>query len=344
MKFISFFLQRIGRILAVLLGVSLLTFGLVHAIPGSPWNNYSTEARAMSNLGMDEATLRELNRHFGLDQPLWRQFTRYLIGDWDKNGDFTCGAVCGNLGPSISQRGRSVQSVFFSPPRGKGAWDSQFGYSLRLVLLGSVFALGVGIPAGLFSALRPNHPLSRAITYGLTGLASIPNFILGLLAVIVLATGLHWIKVLPDWHNPGHWIVPALVLAALPMTSLARMTRATVRSILGEAYIRAARAKGVPARLVLWRHALRNALAPLVTYSGPLLVEMFSGLFVVESLYSFPGLGRQFWDAVLKLDYPLILGLTLFYATILALINLLSELLNEALDPRIRANQQRGDL
>ncbi len=337
-------IRRVGRTAAVLGGVAVLAFLLMHAIPGSPWDNYSSGARAMSNLSMDDITRANLSYRFGLDLPLWRQFTRYLIGDLDAQGVPFCGAICGNLGPSSSLRGRSVQNVLFEPARGHSFWESRFGYSLRLVLLSSAFALGLGIPLGMYSALRPHGLATRLISFGLAGLISIPNFILGLLAVVVLASWLKLIKVLPDWQNPAHWIVPALVLAAMPMASLARMTRTAIRSVLGEPFIHMARAKGVPAGRVLSRHVLRNVLASLVTYTGPLLVEIFTGLFVIESLYSFPGLGRQFWDAVLKLDYPLVLGLTLFYAVTLALVNLLGEVLSEAIDPRIRAGQQRGDL
>jgi oligopeptide transport system permease protein len=285
-----------------------------------------------------------LNRRFGLDLPLWRQFSRYIVGDWDQQGRFFCGAICGNLGPSISMGGRSVQDVLFKPARGLGFWECQFGYSLRLVLLGAAIAVGFGIPLGVRSALRPNGLTSRIISFGLVGLISIPNFVLGLLAVVVLAAWLKLITILPDWHNPAHWIVPALVLAAMPMASLARMTRAAIGSVLGEDYIRTARAKGVPGARVLRLHVMRNTLIPLITYLGPLLVEMFTGLFVVENLYSFPGFGRQFWNAVLKLDYPMILGLALIYALAIELVNLLVEVVCEVIDPRIRADPQRGDL
>ena len=341
---LQFVLQKLARLLAVLTGVLLITFLLMHAVPGNPWNNFSPSARAMTNVDINTSMQRELNRRFGLDLPLWRQFTRYVIGDWDEKGAFFCGAVCGNLGLSTSQRGRSVQDVLFAPPEGRGFWESRFGYSLRLVLFGGAIVVGLGIPLGLLSALRPNSRLSRFISIGLAGLISVPNFILGLLAMIGLASWLKIIKVLPDWHNPGDWVVPALVLAVMPLAALARITRATVLNTLGEAYVRTARAKGASQARVMLVHVLRNALVPVITFLGPLVIEMFAGMLVVENLYGFPGFGRQFWDSILKLDYPMILGLVLIYATGIVLVNLLIEMVCEVLDPRIRANKQPGSL
>ena len=326
----------------VLVGVTLITFLLMHAIPGNPWSNYSSSPRMMLGLRIDKSSSVQLDRHFGLDLPLWRQFTRYVIGDFDEDGSFFCGAVCGNLGPSIQQRGRSVQDVLFGPPEGKTFWESRFGYSIRLVLLGSLIAAGLGIPLGILSALRPNSALGRAISVGLAALISIPNFVLGLLAIIVLASWLKIIEVLPDWDIPSHWIIPAFVLAVMPMASIARVTRASLINVLNEDYVRTARAKGLTQTRVMLVHVMRNALVPIITFLGPALVEMFAALLIVENLYAFPGFGREYWGAVLTLDYPMIMGLTLIYAIGIMLVNLLTEILCEILDPRIRSIRHPG--
>ncbi len=333
---IRFLLYKVLRMSGVVLGALLLMFLLVRAIPGSPWNNYNTTPRVFSNISVDASTQRMLERHYGLDLPLWRQFIRYVIGDVDTDGHFFCGVVCGNLGPSIQQRGRSVQNILFAPPEGMTFWESRFGYSIRLVGLGSVLATGMGVALGLWGATRPNSAGGQVLSFSLAALVSIPNFVLGILAVLVLASSLKIIKVLPDWDAPGNWLIPAIVLAVMPMANIARMTRAAVQNILREEYIRAARAKGLTARRVLWVHAMRNALAPILTFLGPMLLEMFTGLLIVENLYAFPGFGREYWRAVLALDYPLIMGLTLMYATGIVLVNTLIEVLSEALDPRLR--------
>jgi oligopeptide transport system permease protein len=328
--------------LTALLGVALIMFLLMHAIPGTPWRNYSPYFRLMPGISIDPYTERELFRRFGLDQPLWRQFSSYIIGYLDTDGSFSCGAVCGNLGPSIRQRGRTVQEVLFEPPEGMTTWESRFGYSIRLVLLGALIAVGLGVPLGVLSGAQPRSALSRSISVGLAALISIPNFVLGLLAIIVLASWLSILDVLPDWDYPVNWIVPGLVLAVMPMASIARVTHASITNILAEDYVRTARAKGLAHRRVLLVHVLRNALAPILTFLGPTLMELFTGLFVIESVYSFPGFGREFWKAVLELDYPMIMGLTLVYATGIVVVNALIEVLCETLDPRLRLAKPGG--
>lgn len=341
---LQFLLRKFMRVITVLLGVVLITFLLMHAIPGSPWSNYSSSPRAMVNMSIDKSTQRQLDHRFGLDLPLWRQFTRYLIGDLDEDGKFFCGAVCGNLGPSILQRGRSVTDVLFEPPEGKTFWASRFGYSIRLVLLASLIAAGLGIPLGIWSALKPYSLVGRTISVSLAGLVSIPNFVLGLLAIIVLASWLKLIKVLPDWENPGDWIIPAIVLAVVPMAGIARVTRVSVMNIMNEDYIRVARAKGLRESSVVSIHMMRNALVPIITFLGPTLMELFTGLLIVENLYAFPGFGRGYWQAVMALDYPMIMGLTLIFAAGIVLINVLIEILCQILDPRLRSSASGGAL
>lgn len=335
--------SKILKMVAVLVGVTAFTYTLIHLIPGSPWNNYASSQRALQNTNADLATMRELNRRFGLDLPLWRQYTRFMIGDIDDSGTFFCGALCGNLGPSIKHSGRSVQSVLFEPPEGKPAWDSRFGYSLRLALLGVCITIGIGLPLGILSAAWPRSRLSRWISVFLAALVSIPNFVLGLLAIVVLASWLKVMNVLPDWREPAHWVIPAVVLAVMPLASTARVTHAALIDILNEDYVRAARAKGLSQARVILKHVTRTALAPIITFTGPALVEMFTGLFVIENLYAFPGIGREFWLAILSLDYTLIMGLTLVYATGIILINTMIELTCAALDPRIRSAQSPGN-
>jgi len=330
--------KTILRGIAIVLGATICIFLLMHAIPGNPWMNHSVERRLAlgPNLYLDQATMDNLNRHFGLDLPLWRQLGRYLVGDYyGENGGFVCGAICGNLGPSITQRGRSVQDVLFAAPEGQSRWNSRFGYSIRLVFWSALLAIGLGIPLGITSGTTRNKFLSRSISVVLAAVISIPNFILGLLAILILASWLKILKVIPDWSNPVDWIVPALVLALMPLAGIARATRTFVKDIATAEHIRTAHAKGLTPARILRDHLLRNALVPLITYLGPIIMELLTGLFIIEALYSFPGIGREYWIAVLKLDYSMILGLTMIYATGMVTLNILNTILCGLLDPRL---------
>ena len=228
------------------------------------------------------------------------------------------------------------------PPAGMSIWESRFGYSIRLVMFGALIAVGCGIPLGVLIAKNPTSGLSRTSSVVLAALISIPNFVLGLLMIILLASHLKIIKVLPDWDSPGSWIVPAIVLAVMPMANIARMTLASITNIMNEDYVRTARAKGLSQTRVTISHVLRNALVPIITFLGPTIMEMLTGLLIVENLFSFPGFGRVYWESVLRLDYPMILGLTLVYSTTIMLVNILIEISCEILDPRIRSIKQQG--
>jgi oligopeptide transport system permease protein len=338
---LQFFVRKLLHVVVVLVGVILITFLLMHAVPGNPWSNYSTAQRIQLGLASDKPIRSALEHRFGFDLPLWRQFTRYVIGDFDDDGTFFCGAICGNLGPSIQQQGRSVSDILFGAPEGKTALESRFGYSIRLVLLGSLIAVGIGIPLGIVGATQPKGT-SSSLSVGLAALISIPNFVWGLLTIIVFASWLKVMKVLPDWESPRDWIIPAVVLAIMPMASIARVTRASIQNIMNEDYVRTARAKGLGQMRVLLVHVLRNAIVPIITFLGPTLMEMFTGLLIVENLYSFPGFGREYWSSVLNLDYPMILGLTLIYATGITFVNVLIDFMGELLDPRIRLAKPGG--
>lgn len=338
---LQYIIKKTIRVLLILFGVILVMFLLLHAIPGNPLSNYMVNAqRAMSSYSLDDNVMREINRRYGLDLPVWHQFTRYIIGDRIE-GVFVCGVICGNLGPSISQRGRPIEDILFTPPPGKTFWASQFGFSVRLVLFSSLIAICLGIPLGIAGAKNYLKPYNRVQSVFLAALVSIPNFVLGLLAVVIFASWLHVAKVIPDWNNFSDWLIPAFVLAAMPMANVARVMQVTLVNTQNMDYVRTARAKGLPERQVILVHIMRNAIVPFIAYLGPTLVELFGGLFVVESLFSFPGFGRQYWLAVLKLDYPLILGLTLFYAAGITLVNLVIEIASELLDPRLKEQKEQ---
>ena len=330
-----FILRRLGWNVLVLLGVALTAFLLMHAIPGSPWNRVSGE-RALKNIYLDENTRKALDRHFGLDQPLWRQFTAYILGDSDEAGIFTCGVVCGNFGPSYRQRGRSVQDILFSAPENGSFLQSRFAYSIRLALLALVAVAAGGILSGIQAALHQNSLLDRAISFTATIGMSIPNFVLGLVLLILFASGLGLITIRANWSEARSWAVPVIVLAVAPAGLLSRLTRTSILDVLHEDYIRTAHSKGLTRQTVTNVHVLRNAMVPLVAYLGPIFLELVAGSFVIEAMFGFPGMGREYWEAVVNLDYSMIMAVTLLDGAFLVLANLGVDILYAAVDPRIR--------
>jgi ABC-type dipeptide/oligopeptide/nickel transport system permease component len=313
----------------------LLVFLLMHATPGNPWDR-SGEVRALINITLDTATRENLNRHFGLDKPLWRQFTGYIIGDIDENGDFQCGLVCGNMGPSYRQIGRTVQEILFQPAEGQPWWKTRFTYSLLLAFVSFLLMILIGVPVGISSALKENSGYDRFSTMATTIAMSIPNFVVGLLLIIILASGLGLISVRATWSNPKDWIVPAFVLALSPAAMLARITRTSMLEALHEDYIRTARSKGLTEYRIITLHVFKNALIPVVTFLGPAFIELIAGSFVIEALFGYPGMGREYWESINARDYSMILGVTVLYGIFIALANLFVDLAYSLLDPRIR--------
>lgn len=335
---LRFLLHRLAWTILVLLGVLLITFLLMHAMPGNPWDRASAQ-RMMQNYQPTPQMLARLDRRFGFDLPVWRQFTRYVIGDVDERGQFICGLICGDLGESTRQLGRSVRDILFSLPEGKTSiWDSRVGYTLRLAGLAFLFAVGLGVPVGVRAAVKRSSRFDHFWTLLMTMGMSIPNFVIGLLLLVTLTSVLDLISVIPDWSQPQAWIVPALVLAVAPMGTIARMTRTATLEVLQRDYVRTARSKGLGEPAVISRHVFRNALIPVVTLLGPVLVELIAGSFVIEAMFGFPGFGREYWLALTNLDYGMIAGVTLLYAGLIVLVNLIVDMLYGVLDPRVRGS------
>ena len=334
---LNFFFQRAVRIILILASVELLVFLLVHAIPGSPWDTPSNQLKAMRNVFVDDKTMERRFKYFGLDLPLWRQFTRYLIGDVHEDGKFVCGVICGNLGPSTRQAGRSVQDILFRPPKGHGAWDSRVGYTIRLVSLSFAIVALLGIPLGVASAYWARSRFDQTLSTVLTTVVSIPIFILGLLGILIFASGLKWINVLPDWSEPKYWILPTILLSAIPLANLVRIARAAMLNAMSGDYIRTARAKGLTRAQTMWRHILPNSLISILTYLLPIFVELLAASFIIEAIFAFPGFGREYWDSITDLDYAMIMGITFLYACTITLANLFLETVYRLIDPRMRA-------
>jgi oligopeptide transport system permease protein len=299
-----------GRVLAfvpVLWVVATLTFALLRFLPGGPFDKEKT---------LPPEILRNLERRYALDGTLAEQYVDYLGR-----------LVRGDLGPSYKYVGRGVSDIL----------ADALPVSIELGLLALVIALGGGISLGLAAGARHGSALDRSIGFATLIGVSAPSFVIGAGLILGVALGLDWLPA-GLWEGPAYAILPALTLAALPLAYIAQLTRAQVVAVMDQDYVRTARAKGVTEGRVRRHHVLRNALLAVLTYFGPLLAILLTGSFVVEKIYAIPGMGRFFVTAVTNRDYPLVLGVTLVYATLVLVSNLIVDLLYAWLDPRIRVS------
>ncbi|MBE2236412.1 MAG: ABC transporter permease [Caldilineaceae bacterium] len=326
----TYLIRRIFWMVPVLLLVALITFTMMHQAPGGPWD------RDPSRRQVDSSTQEALNKKFGLDKPL---FINLEGGNPLDSQFFTYvgNAIQGDLGPSYRQRGRMVQDVLFEPPKGKAIWDSRFGYSMRLGLLALVMAAFLGIPLGILAALKRNTLFDYSALFMSTIGISVPSFVLAIFLIILLAGRLNILKIIQrDWSNPAAWMVPAVVLGFGTFAYITRLTRNSMLEVMGQDYIRTARAKGLGGRVIITRHMLRNALIPVMTIMGPALAGLITGSFIIETMFGFPGSGREYVTAIGNRDYSMIMGTTLIYALLIVLANLTVDIMYGFLDPRIK--------
>ena len=287
-------------------GIATITFFLMHFVPGGPWD---------SEKKLHPAVVENLNARYGLDDSLWTQYRRFLSN-----------CLKGDLGVSFNTfQGREVTDII------------RQGLPATAILGALAFglAVGVGVPLGILAAVRRNTIVDYTAVVLATLLGSIPGFVLGVLLVTAFAVNLHLLPT-GGWGSASHAVLPAIALAALPMAFVARVTRASVLEVLGEDYVRTAVAKGLSPRVVLSRHVLRNAAVPVLTVLGPELAALVVGSFIVEAVFSVPGIGRLFVQGVGNRDYGLIMGVVLFYALVISVVNLLVDVLYAVADPRIR--------
>ena len=301
-----YILRRVLWIVPVLFFVALVTFSLMHLVPGGPWDR---DTRTLP-----PATVENLKRRYGLDKPLVEQF-----------GTFLMNAVRGDLGISYQYQDRKVTDVLLRGlPR-----------TATLGVLALGMALAVGIPLGMFAALRQNTWLDYVSLFFATLGASFPSFVVAIALVIVFSVWLHWLPT-GGWGTAQHLVMPALALGFRPAAFIARLTRASMLDVVRQDYVRTARAKGLHEQRVISRHSLPNALIPVLTVVGPISADLLLGSFIIESIFSIPGIGREYVQSIGARDYAMIMGTTLFYAVAIALANLIVDLLYGVVDPRIR--------
>jgi len=300
----AYILRRLLWLIPVLLFVSLMTFTIMKLTPGGPWDREKQLAPQV---------VENLNRKYGLDQPVYVQYLTYV---WN--------AAHGDLGPSFTYQDRNVTEIIL------GGLPA----TVTLGLCASVLALVLGFPLGVVAALRRNSWIDYLCLFVATTGASIPSFVLGILLMIVFALALHLLPT-SGWGEPRNLILPAITLGFPQAAFLARITRASMLEALRQDYVRTARAKGLHEQLVLWRHILKNALIPVLTVLGPLLAFLLTGSVIVESIFAVPGTGRLFVESIHQRDYSLIMGTTLFFAFVIAVMNLLVDIAYAVVDPRI---------
>ena len=302
-KTLRYIIKRILLAIVTLWAVITVTFFVMHAVPGGPFvreKAISAEAQAA------------LEAKYGLDKPLFEQYTTYLTD-----------ALHGDFGPSIKQRGRQVTDVIADGMR----------TSAKIGIIALLIATVFGILFGSIAALRRNTIFDRIIMVMTTAFVSMPSFVMGSLLLVLFAVTLRWLPA--NGAAKNGLVLPIITLSLYPMSYITRLTRSSMLDVLGQDYIRTAKAKGVSERNIILKHALKNSLIPVITYFGPELAYIVTGSLVVEQIFAVPGIGRYFVNSITGRDYTLIMGTTIVLATLIVVMNLVSDILYKVVDPRI---------
>jgi oligopeptide transport system permease protein len=300
-----FFCDRVISSLVTLLFIITVTFVLMHAIPGGPFAGEKAVAPEVA---------RNIEKHYHLSDPLWQQYFDYLkkISRLD-------------FGPSFKYPDRTVNDLI----------QEGFPVSALIGLIAVLVALALGVPAGILSALRHTRWQDNMVMLVAIIGVSMPSFIMATLLQYVFSYKLQWLPA-ALWGTPSHLVLPVLALSALPLAFFARLVRSSMLEVLSQDYIRTARSKGLSEAAIVLRHALKNALIPLITVLGPILANLLTGTFVIERIFAIPGLGNYFVNSIYNRDYFVILGLTVFYAMLLLALNLVVDISYALIDPRIK--------
>ena len=297
--------RRLLEIVPVLFVIATITFFLVRLAPGGPFSD---------DRNVSPEVLANLEAHYGLDKPLIEQYFAFL-----KN------LAKGDLGPSFQYQGRTVNELI----------ANAFPISVELGFYALLIALFFGLIAGILASLRPNTKLDYVpMSLAMVGIC-FPTFVLGPILVLVFAIWLGWFNA-SGWLLPSDRILPAITLGAFYAAYVARLARGNMIEILAQDFVRTARAKGLKESIVVLKHALRVGILPVVSFLGPAAAGLVSGSFVVETVFNIPGLGRFFVQSAFNRDYGLIVGSVLFYASLIVLLNLLVDLLQIILNPKVR--------
>ena len=301
---LRFVLRRVLLGLPVLVTVATITFLIMHWVPGGPFDTEKI---------LPPEIIANIESKYHLDKPVPIQYLLYMKQ-----------LLQGDLGPSYKYLGRDVSDII----------RDTFPVSFTLGLCAVVVVLGLGVPTGMISAYWQNSLLDRSVLLVAAMGISVPSFVLGAICVWIFSHHWHW---LPPalWEGPRHMILPAFALGAGFAGYVARLTRTSVLGVLSSDYIRTARAKGLTEPVIMFKHVLINSIYPIVSVMGPLTAGLVTGSFVIEFIFSIPGMGRFFITAVTNRDYPLIMGVTLVYAVLIVIANLVVDMIYGWLDPRV---------
>lgn len=301
----KYIVKRISLAIVTCWLVATLTFFLMNLVPGGPF---------MAEKAITPQAQQAMMEKYGLDKPLSEQYTIYM------------GKVLqGDLGPSVKQRGRTVNSII----------ETKFPVSAKLGGISILIAVLVGVPLGSIAAFKRGKMTDNIIIVFSTCGIAVPSFVISTLLMYVLSFEFEWLPTygLTSWK---HYIMPVTALALYPASYISRLMRSSMLDVLGQDYMRTARAKGVTWFFRVFKHALRNAILPVVTYLGPLLAYTVTGSFIVEKIFTIPGLGTEFIGAITGRDYPLIMGTTIFLATLIITMNVVVDIIYTLIDPRIK--------
>lgn len=298
--------KRLAIGVATLFALATITFFLMHIIPGSPFAGETSKLPA--------AVKEKLIEKYGLDKPLGAQFAAYL-----KN------AVTGDFGTSLNRKGKAVVDII----------RAGLPATASLGMVAFVIAITVGVTLGTVAAFSKQRWVSGAVAFIATIGVSVPSFLLALLMMLLFGVMLHWLPIvgLGSWQ---HYIMPGIALALAPIAMISRLVRTNLMEVMRQDYMVLARSKGTSELMVILRHALKNAMVPVITYAGPLIATLLTGSFVIETLFSVPGIGAEFVNSVSNRDYTLIMALTVFYGAFIIVANIVTDLITAAMDPRIR--------
>lgn len=297
--------KRLGLAVITIWAVATITFFLMNMVPGGPF---------LSEKAISPQATAALEAKYGLDKPLLQQYLTYM---WD--------SLHGDFGDSLKQRGRTVMSIILM----------KFPVSARVGGISVLTSLLIGIPLGCMAAFKRGKFLDSLISVVATCGIAVPSFVICTLLLYFLGVNL---KLLPtmglaSWKN---YIMPVMALSFYPTAYIMRLMRSSMLDVLGQDYMRTAKAKGVAGFWILFKHALRNAILPVVTYVGPMLAYTVTGSFVVEKIFVIPGLGGEFIGAISGRDYTLIMGTTIFLATLIIIMNVVVDIVYKLVDPRIK--------
>ena len=301
----KFLAKRIAMSLITLFLITLLTFILMHAVPGGPFTGEKQVSKAV---------LDALNEKYKLNDPLWKQFI-----------DYVGGLLRFDLGPSFKYQGKTVNDFI----------ENGFPYSAKLGGITLIFVLLASIPMGIISALKNGKWQDMLLMALATIVVTIPSFVIATALIYVFSFKLQWTPVygVDTWKG---FILPVIAMGGYSVSFLARLMRSSLLDVMGQDYIRTARAKGISETRVIVKHALRNALIPVVTVLGPTVANLLTGSFVIEKIFAIPGMGGYFVNSVTQRDYTTIVGMTVFYAAFLIAMVFIVDLFYCLIDPRIR--------